>query len=106
MLSGCLALTDCPMHPEPVEAGVVRVTVIVEDTELHHPPPVLSDQGQLEGLHRVPQGRVGEVEQRGHRVQGVLLDTCQGHGSRGGGYVAVRGQQTRYVLCKEMNMIL
>ena len=106
MLSGCLPLTDCPVYPEPVEASVVRVTVIVVDTELHHPPPVLSGQGQLEGLHRVPQGRVGEVQQRGHGVQGVLPHPRQGHGGRGRGDVAVRGQQTRYVLCKEVNMIL
>ena len=94
------------MHPEPVEAGVVWVTVIIMNTELHHPPLVLSGQGQLEGLHRVPEGRVGEVQQRGHGVQGVLTDPSQGHRGRGRGDVAIRRQQTGYVLCNEVNMMI
>ena len=100
MLLSALVLTHGAMHPEPVEAGVVRVAVVVEHAQLHHAPPARAPRApQAEGLHGVAEGGVGEVEERGEGVGRVLIDPRQGHGGGRRVDVAVRGEQARDVLC-------
>ena len=64
-------LAHVPVHSQPVEAGVVRVSVIVVYGELHQVPPRVARPGQPECLYGVSGGGVGEVEE-GRDVLSVL----------------------------------
>ena len=49
MLHHCV-LVDVAVDPEPVETGVVRMAVVVEDTQLHQAPPLQAGTPQPERL--------------------------------------------------------
>ncbi len=80
------------MHPEPVQARVLRVAVVGQDLQLHVaelPPAVAVQHGKvLNSLARVVVG-VATQKQR-VRVQ-LLLEAVDGEVLGGGGDLAVRG---------------